>query len=325
MMSELFGKLKMSVVGSFPLSCSRENVRRAFEDQLRAGIDFPSIPQLRDMNMMFLQDLAAQKCGIEIVKQEAWATSPLSPPKSPVATQEFELLGNLPQRYEGAYDGLKVPVTGPITLASVTRVSNDLRAVEVEDLLRSFGAIVREMVKHYCELGVKLVTLDEPLLSYAVWKGAPEDLLIDVIDEGLRGAREALTSIHVCGPVRGLGSLLLKTDAAVIHHEVASLPENLEEYSKPDLERYDKLLGIGCVKTRPSLSEAIRVESIGEVESLLLKAGERFGFERLVALPDCGFKGLLKAFPDEESAQRCAYEKMATMVAAVKRVRARLK
>ena len=122
--SKLRGKLATSVTGSFPLSYTEENMCLALEDQLKAGIDYPSPPQLHDMNLMFLKPLAEQGCGIEIRGDEAWLSSNLTPPKAPVAVEDLDWALRFLKEHdlEKTINGVKAPVTGPVTLASVTQV-----------------------------------------------------------------------------------------------------------------------------------------------------------------------------------------------------------
>lgn len=62
-----YGELKTTVVGGFPLPHSSENMRRALSDQIEAGINLPCYGQLLDMNMMFLEPLAKEGCGISFL------------------------------------------------------------------------------------------------------------------------------------------------------------------------------------------------------------------------------------------------------------------
>ena len=68
-----YGELKTTVIGGFPLKHSVENMRRVLSDQIEVGINFPCYGQLLDMNMMFLEPLAGENCGIEIIEGKAWA------------------------------------------------------------------------------------------------------------------------------------------------------------------------------------------------------------------------------------------------------------
>ncbi|HYB92767.1 MAG TPA: hypothetical protein VED00_01300 [archaeon] len=315
--------MKTSVVGSFPLSHSVENLRVALEDQLRAGIDYPSSPQLQDMNLMFLKPLAEQGCGIEIIENEAWLKSDLIPPKSPVAIEDLEWTLRFLQ-HENAHRkfvGVKMPITGPITLSSTTKILKDTYAVNYPDLILRFADVVSEIVKQSCEHGVKMISIDEPCIPFALWLGISEDVIIEAVNKSIGKAENCITALHVCGELKGISRILLKTDAKILNHEFKAIPKNLDEYKKTDLEKHDKLIGLGCVQTKPYSEGKIPIESPQEIEQFILKAGEKLGLEHLMIFPDCGFGGLKELYPTEKEAQDIAYKKMANMVQAARKIR----
>lgn len=321
--SKLRGKLATSVTGSFPLSSTEENLRLALEDQLKAGIDYPSPPQLHDMNLMFLKPLAEQGCGIELRGDEAWLTSNLTLPKAPVAVEDLDWTLRFLKEHdlEKTIDGVKVPITGPVTLASVAQVVKGTYAVRYQDLILSFADVVGEIVRWQCERGAKMVSIDEPSIPYALWLGISEDVIVEAIDRSLSKAGDRITALHVCGELRGTGKLFLRTRAQILHHEFKALTQNLEEYKKADLERYNKLIGLGCIQTKPSGEEGILIESVEEIENFILEAGNKLGLENLAILPDCGFATLKDYYPTEKEAQKTAFQKLTHMVQAAKKIR----
>lgn len=332
-MEPLYGKLKTTVIGSFPLEHSFKNMRRALSDQVSAGINFPSYGQLLDMNMMFLEPLTKEGCGIEIIEGEAWITGALKPPRKPVNLEFLKLAQEyLQDNPSETVDGVKVPVTGPITLASVTKVSDKHNAIEYPDFILGFSEIVAEMVRWYDRAGAGMITLDEPSLGYALWTGVGRDVVLEAIDKPIKAIKNAISSIHVCGDIAGAVDVLVETKASVLHHSFKDFPKNLEAYDRRTLEKTDKMIGLGCVSSTPDpqLLLDIRdgkvpwtaaVEPVGEIEKLIFKGGERFGFERLVVNPDCGFRGLKDYFGDD-TGQLIAVQKLKRMVEATQRVRA---
>lgn len=319
----LRGKLATSVAGSFPLSYTEDNLRLALEDQLKAGIDYPSPPQLHDMNLMFLKPLAGQGCGIEIRGDEAWLISNLIPPKTPVAVEDLDwALRFLKENdLEKTINGVKVPIPGPVTLASVTQVVKGTYAVSYPDFILSFADAVSEIVRWQCERGAKMVSIDEPSIPYALWLGISEDVIIEAIEKSLSKAGNCITALHVCGELRGTGNVFLRTKAQILHHEFKTLPQNLEEYKKADLEHYDKLIGLGCIQTKPSKEGGVPIEPIEEIEQFILEAGNKLGLENLAIFPDCGFATLKDYYPTEKEAQNIASQKLTHMVQAVKKIR----
>ncbi len=321
--SELRGKLATSVIGSFPLSYNEKNMRLALEDQLKAGIDYPSPPQLQDMTMMLLKPLAEQKCGIEIRGDEAWLVSNLTTPKSPFSVEDLDwtLRYLKVHNYEKTVRGVKVPVTGPVTLASVTKILKDTYAIKYPDIILSFADVVGEIVRWQHEHGATMISIDEPTIPYAFWLGISEDVVVEAVDRALSRAGGCITALHICGELRGIGRTLLKTKAQILDHEFKAIPKNLEEYRKVDIEHHDKLVGLGSVRTKPQTETGIAIESVDEIKQFILKAGDKFGLENLVIFPDCGFGSLKDHYPDEKEAQATASKKLANMVQAVKKIR----
>lgn len=94
------------------------------------------------------------------------------------------------------------------------------------------------------------------------------------------------------------------------------------------------MMGFGCVSSIPDpqllldicagkAQWAEAVESVDEIEKLILEGGRKFGLERLIINPDCGFGGMKEYFKDD-TGQRIATEKLKNMVEAVRRARKKL-
>lgn len=330
-----YGELKTTVVGGFPLQHSIENMRSALSDQIEARVNFPCYGQLLDMNLMFLEPLAKEKCGIEMIGGEAWVTGSLEVPKRPIALEFLEFAQDyLKKNPSEEVNGVKVPITGPITLSSVTKVSEKHHAIEYPDFILDFSNIVAELAKLYDKAGAKLITIDEPCLGYAGWVGIERDLIIEAVNKPLQAIKNALSSVHVCGDISGVASTLIQSKAQVLDHSFRDFPANLESYSKGILEKADKMIGFGCVSSNPDpqllldigagkAQWAEAVESVNEIEKLILEGGRRFGLERLIIDPDCGFGGMKEYFKDD-TGQRIATEKLKNMVEAVRRVKKNL-
>lgn len=330
-----YGKLKTTVVGSFPLQHSLDNMRRALSDQIEAGIDFPCYGQLLDMTMMFLEPLARENCGIEIIDGTAWITDRLKVPEKPITLELLKFAQDyLLENPSNKVDGIKVPITGPITLSSVTKVSEKRYAVEYPELISDFSKIVVELAKWYDEAGAGLITIDEPSLEHAKRLGTDPEILIKTINGPIKAIKRAIPSIHVCGNVSAVKDILIQSEAPILDHGFKDFPSNLECYSKGVLEKADKMIGFGCVSTAPDPQLMLdisggkvqwtkAVESVGEMEKLILEGGKRFGLERLIIDPDCGFGGIKNYFRDD-TGQRIATEEMKNMVEAVRMVRKKL-
>jgi 5-methyltetrahydropteroyltriglutamate--homocysteine methyltransferase len=327
-----YGELKTTVVGSFPLQHSADNMRRVLSDQIEAGINFPCYGQLLDMNMMFLEPLAKEGCGIQIIDGSTWITDYLRKPKEPIGLEFLELAQDyLKENPSEKVDGIKVPITGPITLSSVTRISDHHNAIEYPDFILTFSEVVAEIVRRYDELGAGLITIDEPTLEYAVWLGVEEDLIIKAIDKPVEAVKNSLPSIHFCGDPSVVGNILLQSKAPILDHEFKASPKNLDFYTRSALEKADKMIGFGCVDSEPDPQPLLDirdgkkqwmevVESVEEIEKFILEGGRRFGLERLIIDPDCGFGGMKGYFKDD-TGQKIAAQKLRNMVKATKKVK----
>lgn len=328
---ELYGMLRTTVIGSFPLPHSEENMARAMDDQVEAGVDYPCYGQLLDMNMMFLEPLAEQGCGVEIRGGEAWLVGEPRPPAKPIGVELLRFALDHLSRRGARVMGVKVPVTGPMTLASAIKVSDRHRAVEYPDIVLALADVVASIARGYDEAGARIITIDEPCLPYALYSGLDRDYAIEAIERAARGISRAIPSIHCCGDVRPVVGLLMEASIPVLSFAFKASPGNLDAISRADLERHDKMLGLGCIDSNPDPQLLLEVasnrrpltdvvEPVEEVEALIVEAGRRLGFERLLIHPDCGFGGLRQYFKDDRG-QLIAREKLRVMVEAVRRVR----
>jgi 5-methyltetrahydropteroyltriglutamate--homocysteine methyltransferase len=333
-LEELLGGLRTTVIGSFPLPHSYENMARALRDQVEAGVDYPCYGQLMDMNLMFLKPLAEQGCGFELRGGEVWLVGEPKPPSKPIAVELLKFALNLLSQEGLACRvlGVKVPITGPVTLSYAVKVTESHRAVEYPDLVLAMADVVAEVVRQNDEAGAKLITLDEPALPYALQAGLlKEEEALEALDRLAKAFSKAIPSLHCCGAVRPVAQLLLQSKIPVLSHAFKAEPRNLEAYTRRDLEAYDKVLGLGCVDSNPDpqlmmdvgagrAPWSAAVESVEEVEAFIVKAGERLGFERLLIHPDCGFGGL-KAYFKDDSGHLIAVAKLKSMVEAARRAR----
>ncbi|MCX8204935.1 MAG: hypothetical protein N3H31_04725 [Candidatus Nezhaarchaeota archaeon] len=336
-LEELVGRLRTTVIGSFPLPHSYENMARALRDQVEAGVDYPCYGQLLDMSLMFLEPLAEQGCGFEVRGGEVWLVDEPRPPSRPVALEylEFAFKHLSESGLSSKVLGVKVPVTGPITLSAVVKVTENYRVLDYPDLVLAVADVVAEIVRQYDEAGARLITIDEPVLPYAVQAGLSEDDALEALERAAKGFSRAIPSLHCCGYVRPVAQLLLQCRIPVLSLAFKAELRNLEAYARRDLEAHDKILGLGCVDTNPDPGLMLdvaagrrpwttAVESVEEVEAFIEKAGGIFSLERLLIHPDCGFAGLKSYFKDD-TGQLIAKGKLRSMVEAARRLRAKLR
>ena len=82
-----------TVVGSWPLSNTLENMEKVFKDLIQIGVDFPCYPQLISMIDQFLDPLAKNIPSLEIVKNRYYLSNDFKVPKEPVASKPVKTTG----------------------------------------------------------------------------------------------------------------------------------------------------------------------------------------------------------------------------------------
>jgi len=310
--------LTTTTIGSFPLSPSLEDFKRSLEVQVRAGVDYPALPQLEDFCAIFLNDMAERGRGIEKKGESYVLIGPVEPPREPAIVQGVASASKILKGL-GFEGGIKVQVTGPFTLSSIVKFL-DKSAMSYPDVVKNFADALAYILSSIASSEmVEVAFVDEPALYYALWYGYEEKFAIEVLNRTFKGLSRGIErGLHVCGDVRGLPRVTLKLEVDVLHHEFAGFPKNFEAYSPAELAKANKLLGIGAVTTKPLDSE-IRVESPQEVEELLRRSLKLYG-PQIVVAPDCGFRGLAEIM-ESGKAMSVVFQKLKSMVEAVRRIR----
>jgi 5-methyltetrahydropteroyltriglutamate--homocysteine methyltransferase len=302
-------------------------VFEALRMQCRTGVDYPSYGQPQEMCSMFLGHLLNHG---------------LIP-----AGKGFEVVGDLevPRGYPGIeylqiarkffpVKGVKMPVTGPLTLAAAVKVG-DTPAIGYPEVVENLAKFAAHIARGYDEGGASLISVDEPSLVYALYVGLEPEFCIEMVNKSLEGIRNAVPSIHVCGEMNtNITDIALSTKARILDHEFAAIPKNLDMYNKEDLESCGKVLGYGCVETNVEPNSLIQiqkdglwqrvVEPVTVIEKRILKAVGRWGEENIIIDPDCGFggmKGYIRGHLTEDVALRICEEKLRNMVEATRTVK----
>lgn len=294
-----FDRYVSSHVGSLPLEHSSENVRTAFRDLVEVGIDVPPVPQLRDFVSMYLQPLV--DAGVVEPSGVAFSSSPGRLEGAPGVrprVAELELAAELAKLYRVAR--VRVPVTGPFTLASKVYVGDPSRGVRstalasrelVVDVLSNY---VSKVVATAAEVPGALVVVDEPVLGTIVGArvmlfGYSEDDVLEAYSRALKPARP-LRGTHVCGQLNErLVSILVESESLdFLNHEFYDAPTNLSLPWRKLLERGDKFLSPGVFSSKRPVVESL--EEVREFAERLLKG---VGGERVNLFSgDCGLGGL---------------------------------
>jgi len=313
--------LTTTTIGSFPLPPGIEEFKRSIEIQVKAGIDYPALPQLEDFCLIFLRDIAERGKGLERKGEIFVLTGPIEPPKEPAIIQEVALAITTLKEL-GLQEGLKIQVTGPLTLSSLVKFL-DKTAMSYPDIVESFADAIADILASASSFEeVKVAFIDEPTTYYALWHGYDEKFVINIINRALKKlGRDVEKGIHICGDARGLSRVTLNLHVDIIHHEVAGFPKNFDAYNPAELIKANKMLGIGVVTTKP-VDTTINIESEQEVEELIKRALERYD-QRIVIAPDCGFRGLMEV-ADFEEAFKATYLKLKVMSDATRKIRKEL-
>lgn len=161
-----------------PSKLFEEEVVNAFIDKVNSGLDHPNYPQLRDMNVMFLEMMRGNKKveGKYYVHEELDLGQNRIIPEMLVLKQNMTKIRTVTGKNK---INVKICVTGPYTLSSFFVNRNP-------DLFKQLGMFLSKIVSNSIfrtkKGEVSLLSVDEPLL------GIIDDPLVD---HGTRG-REAL-------------------------------------------------------------------------------------------------------------------------------------
>jgi len=186
--------LLKSGTGSEDLHTFEEEVIGAFVDKLRAGIDTPNYPQLRDMNEMFFDLIRGVEKGTggHVAVRPPTAKPGASIPEVDILKRNASKISDL---VEGEPFNLKVCVTGPYTLASFFRIRD---AKLLRDLGRAVAEIAGRSLFEARKARVAMLFMDEPVLGFL------NDPLLDFGSEGRAALLEAWDGICRVASARGV-------------------------------------------------------------------------------------------------------------------------
>jgi 5-methyltetrahydropteroyltriglutamate--homocysteine methyltransferase len=195
---------------------------------------------------------------------------------------------------------VKVPITGPYTLASwsFNEVYDD-----DEQLAYDLADLVNEEIERLVDAGAKYIQIDEPALAttpddHAI-VGNCLDRIVEDIPEDVR------VGLHVCyGDYSRIYPEML--DYPVDEYDLELCNGNYEQLDVFTEHEFTKDLALGVVD-----AHVAEVEPVAEIKENIVKGFEVVPPERLTVSPDCG----LKLLPRE-----VAYGKMENMVQAAREV-----
>ncbi len=199
---------------------------------------------------------------------------------------------------------VKVPITGPYTLASW---SFNEHYESVEALAYDLADLVNEEVDRLVDAGCRYVQIDEPALATTPDDHAIVGECLEHIADGV--PENVRLGLHVCyGDYSRIYPEILDMPVHEFDLELANGDyEQLDVFTDPE---FTKDLALGVVDVHTS-----NVESVAEVKENIRRGFEVVPPERLTVSPDCG----LKLLP-----RQVAFQKMANMVQAAREVEAEL-
>ncbi|MGA9402392.1 methionine synthase [Haladaptatus sp.] len=199
---------------------------------------------------------------------------------------------------------VKVPITGPYTLASWS--FNEAYDDE-ESLAYDLADLVNEEIEKLVEAGARYIQIDEPALAttpddHAIVGGCLERIADGIPDDVYLG-------LHVCyGDYSRIYPEILEFPVDEFDLELANGDfEQLDVFRDPE---FTANLALGVTDAHTA-----EVESVEEIKANIRKGLEIVPPEQLTVSPDCG----LKLLPRD-----VAYGKMANMVQAAREVEAEL-
>ncbi len=333
-----------TVVGSMPISNTKENMIKAFEDLINIGIDFPCYPQLTAMNPQFLSPLSKIIEPLDETEPDVfYLGDEFKIPDKPVALEYGEFIVNFMNEHphlKESIKGTKACLTGPFTLASEVllrenlskgielKIFNEHRAIMIDWIIDKFAEIMRDIGKAYNDMGINIISMDEPILGLLVGRKIffhTEEFIIETLNKALSGIKD-LPSVHVCGRISPyLRDLLLQTNVKIMDHEFRTSEVNFKVFEKKHLEENDKYLAMGTIQTNfsPIKNAGVDdyVENMDFLKKFIEKGIEQFGKENLIIKPDCGFGALRKTFESESFAYEITIKKLKNMVLATKELK----
>ncbi len=199
---------------------------------------------------------------------------------------------------------VKVPITGPYTLASWS--FNEAYESEAE-LAYELADLVNEEISALVEAGARYIQIDEPALATTPDDHAIVGECLEHIADGV--PEDVRLGLHVCyGDYSRIYPEILDMPVHEYDLELANGDyDQLDVFKQPEFHK-DLALGVVDVHTT-------EVESVEQIKENILKGFELVPPERLTVSPDCG----VKLLPRE-----VAYRKMENMVTAAREVEAEL-
>jgi 5-methyltetrahydropteroyltriglutamate--homocysteine methyltransferase len=295
--------IETSVVGSYPVSCTKEeietahkdnvswtnfflpSIKTAVNDQISAGIDIISTGQVRtDMISEFTRAIS----GVREHNSEKYVVSKIKFVK-PITLDDLIYTRSL---FPEAIKKIKAPITGAYTLAKSCRITEDSGYKNLEQIAFDFAHVLNKEARAI-EPYVDIIQIDEPFFSCEFPEYAKE--IVSIVRQGIK----IPVALHVCGDVSNIFQKLIDFDVDILDHEFAGNPDLLKRIASVS---FCQRIGYGIVKSYDP-----EIESVDKILKILELAIKFIPERKLILKPDCGLRNL----PRE-----VAYQKLANIVKA---------
>ncbi|WP_227376495.1 methionine synthase [Haladaptatus halobius] len=318
-----------TVVGSYPKPKWVDRVRDLYEDD-EADFDEKALQEAQD-DASRLVTREHERAGLDVVVDgemrrnemveffahriegyefngpvKVWGHNYFDKPSvvSEVEYDETWLVDEYEFTSEVAERPVKVPITGPYTLASWS--FNEAYDDE-ESLAYDLADLVNEEIEKLVDAGARYIQIDEPALATTPDDHAIVGECLERIADGIPD--DVYLGLHVCyGDYSRIYPEILEFPVDEFDLELANGDyDQLDVFRDPE---FAANLALGVTDAHDA-----SVESVEEIKANIRKGLEIVPPERLTVSPDCG----LKLLPRE-----VAYGKMANMVRAAREVEAEL-
>ena len=292
--------MKSTVVGSFPVELNNnystkekflkvfgryDSFKKSIEEcviaQLDSGIDIVSDGQVRgDMVSIFTKYIP----GMRIEDGNTVIVSKIRKPTQEISIKDLQyakkVVSNYYNRNVPKGCGVKGIITGPNTIVHSSRIQSFYKNKEdaIIDLAYSLKYEVDAISK---KVNPVYIQIDEPFLSTGMVDMKTARKAIDILKEDL----EIPLAMHVCGILNDTFRDISKFNVDILDFEFAGNNVNLDVLKKNYKLVIDKKIGFGCID-----SSVNTVDNIDDVDTLVKKAIDIIGKDKLLLDPDCGLR-----------------------------------
>ena len=255
----------LEVGGENPFTAA---VKRAVQDQIKAGMDMVTDGQIRDSIAL----IASNVPGME-TDGHARIESKLGAPRRPTMALDFLTAATAC----GDARLVKAVLPGPFSFVESCQLSprSPYRSNSDVELLFDVASILRFEIEALKENKARLIQIIEPIESVN-----DINVFLDLLSFLFKRVKTPIC--HLEGDVSKAFPQLLDAKISVISFDVVDFPQNRETLKFKELfEVHEKITSLGCVD-----SSVAQKESIQSIEKRVIAFVEAFGSESLWISPN---------------------------------------